>query len=84
MKPATFQGTVKNLFFIVNSDGEQLKKIINLIEGGIDRAPLDAVYPLEQFQQAFKKVGSGKTRGKVVLDMGVAHSFQIGFLGCYG
>lgn len=71
MKPATFQGTVKSLFFIVDPDGEQLKKITNLIEGGSGRAPLDAVYPLEQFQEAFKRAESGKTRGKVVLDLSV-------------
>jgi NADPH:quinone reductase-like Zn-dependent oxidoreductase len=71
MKPAGFKRTVKDLFFIVESSGEQLEQITKLIEGGVDRMALDSVYPLDKFQEAFDRVESRKTRGKVVLDMGV-------------
>ena len=34
------------------------------------RAPVDSVYPLEGFRDAFEKLERGRPRGKVVLEMG--------------
>lgn len=71
MKPAGVEGNIKGSFFIMKSNGKELQKVTELIEGGIGRPALDSVFPFDQFQEAFKKLESGKTRGKVVLDLGV-------------
>lgn len=68
-KPAGAGENIKSLFFIMNSDGEQLRKVTDLIEGGFGQPALDSVFQFEQFQDAFTKVENGKTRGKVVLDL---------------
>lgn len=70
MKPAGVEGTIKSLFFIISPNGEQLQKITELIEGSTCKPALDSVFPIDQFQAAFKKLESRKTRGKVVLDLG--------------
>ncbi len=62
---------VKNLFFIMASNGTQLKQVTELIEHGSMRPSVDSVFPFADFQQAFSKVKSGKASGKVVLE--VAH-----------
>jgi NADPH:quinone reductase-like Zn-dependent oxidoreductase len=59
----------KGLFFVMEPDGAQLRRVTALIEGGFGKPALDEVYPFERFQEAFEKVGDGKTRGKVVLDL---------------
>lgn len=63
---------VRNFFFIMKTVGEQLQKVTELIESGMGKAALDSVFPFDQFQDAFKRVRSGKASGKVVLDLGVS------------
>ena len=70
MKPPGVEKNIKNFFFIMESSGEQLRKMTELIETGFGTPALDSVFPVDQFQEAFKRVESGKTRGKVVLDFG--------------
>lgn len=67
-KPEGVEDNIKNFFFIMTSVGEQLRKVTELIESGIAKPALDSVFPVDEFKEAFKKVESGKTRGKVVLE----------------
>lgn len=67
-KPAGVEDDIRNFFFIMKSVGEQLRMVTDLIEAGIGKPALDSVFPVDQFQDAFKRVESGKTRGKVVLE----------------
>lgn len=71
VRPPEITAEIKNFFFIMQSRGDQLKEITRLIENGMDKVALDSVWPFEQFQDAFSKVKSGKTKGKVVLDLTV-------------
>ncbi|KAK9327055.1 hypothetical protein V1520DRAFT_349839 [Lipomyces starkeyi] len=70
VKPAGVESNIKHLFFVMESNGEQLQKVTELIEAGTGKPALDSAFPIDQFQEAFKKLESGKTRGKVVLDLG--------------
>jgi len=72
MKPGDLgQKDVINFFFIVEPIGADLEQITKGLEDKRFVPSLDSVYPLENFEEAFAKVESGKTRGKVVLDIGV-------------
>lgn len=72
MRPIGVEKNVRNLFFVMASNGEQLEKVTELIESGvIGKVALDSVFPLDRFQEGFNKLESGRTRGKVVLDLGV-------------
>lgn len=68
-KPDGAPAVGKSLFFVMGSDGEQLGQVTALIEQGVGKPALDSVYPFDQFQDAFGKLASGKTKGKVVLDL---------------
>lgn len=71
VKPKDIGGNIKNFFFIMNPNGEQLGRITELIELGVGKPALDSVFPFDQFQEAFKRLETGRTRGKVVLDLGI-------------
>jgi len=71
-KPVDVDGEgVRNFFFIQEALGENLKFVTDLWDEAGFVASLDSVYPLEKFEEAIERLESGKTRGKVVLDMGV-------------
>lgn len=61
---------INHFFFIMDTNGEQLQKVTALIERGTGRPALDSVFPIDHFQEAFRRLESGKTKGKVVLDLG--------------
>jgi len=61
---------VRGLFFILESRGEQLAVISRLIEKGLLKTVVDSVWSLEEYKEAFAKVASGHTRGKVVFKIG--------------
>lgn len=69
-RPEGIDDTVKGIFFIMKSDGEQLDKITELIEAGKAKPVVDSVFELEDYQEAFDRVDSGKASGKVVLRVG--------------
>jgi NADPH:quinone reductase-like Zn-dependent oxidoreductase len=72
MRPVGVEGNIRNSFFVMASNGKELQKVTELIEAGVvSKVALDSVFPLDRFQEAFKKLESGRTRGKVVLDLGV-------------
>lgn len=60
---------VRTLWFIVEPNGEQLERITDLINSGKCEAIADSVWKLEDWKQAFERLGSGHARGKVVLKM---------------
>jgi NADPH:quinone reductase-like Zn-dependent oxidoreductase len=60
---------VTNFFFIMVPDGASLSKISKLVEEGKCKPALDSVFPLERFEEAFKRLESGHSRGKIVLDL---------------
>jgi NADPH:quinone reductase-like Zn-dependent oxidoreductase len=71
VKPAGWEGKdVQNFFFIMEANGHQLAEVTKLIDEGNFVTALDSVFPPENFQQAAAKLQSGKTKGKVVLDIG--------------
>ncbi|KAF3361377.1 Lipase 1 [Verticillium dahliae VDG1] len=68
VKPAQNSKTLEKAeWFIVESLGEQLGDIAQLVEAGRARPVIDSVIPFEQFQEAFDKVESRKTKGKVII-----------------
>ncbi|OJJ05029.1 hypothetical protein ASPVEDRAFT_197981 [Aspergillus versicolor CBS 583.65] len=64
---------VKEVFFIMEPVGKHLEAITKLVEEGKCRGFMDSVWPLELFQEAFKRVESGHARGKVIIDFGLNH-----------
>ena len=70
-KPAGAPADVRNFFFVMKTNGEQLRKITPLVEEGM-RPALDSVVPFDEYKRAFDKLASGRTKGKIVLDL-VAH-----------
>jgi NADPH:quinone reductase-like Zn-dependent oxidoreductase len=55
--------------FLVEPDGPALARIAGLIDGGEVRVEVEQVYPLEQAAQAHRHGETGRTRGKLVLDV---------------
>ncbi|GAB7332798.1 hypothetical protein MBLNU13_g04528t1 [Cladosporium sp. NU13] len=70
-KPPGAPANVRNFFFVMTTSGEQLRKISPLINEGM-RPALDSAVPFDQYQSAFDKLASGRTKGKIVLDL-MAH-----------
>lgn len=68
-KPDDAPSGVKDLFFVMTSDGWQLKEVASLIEQDLAKAVVDSVFDLENFQPAFDKVASGHSRGKVIIKL---------------
>lgn len=60
---------VRDLFFVMAPNGKHLQDITKLVEQGKCRSMVDSVWPLEQFQEAFKRLDSGHARGKIILDL---------------
>ncbi|KAL8743430.1 MAG: hypothetical protein Q9190_004215 [Brigantiaea leucoxantha] len=60
---------VNNLFFIMQTSGEQLEKITKLVEDGKCEPTVDSVWKFEEYEKAFEKLEGGHARGKVVLDL---------------
>lgn len=61
----------KSAFFIVQSLGSELSEIAKLIDAGSFKPLVDSVLEFDQFQEAFDKVESRKTKGKVVLKVSI-------------
>jgi len=51
----------------MRSDGGQLARIAQLVEGGIIKPVVDKAFPLEQVREALAYSESGRATGKVVL-----------------
>ena len=70
VQPEGYDGKdVKELFFIMEANGAHLEAITRLVEAGTCRGFVDSVWPLEQFNEAFKRMDSGHARGKIIIDL---------------
>ncbi len=54
-------------FLFMRAEGSQLSKITALIDAGIMKPVIDKVFPFEKTEEALAYVGSGRTKGKVVI-----------------
>lgn len=56
-------------FLFMRAEGRQLGEIASLVESGATRPVIDKVFPFDQTTEALAYVESGRTRGKVVVNM---------------
>lgn len=56
-------------FVFVQSNGEQLGRIGNLLEQGILKPVIDEVIPLDEIHKALEKSEEGHVRGKIVIEV---------------
>lgn len=66
-KPPGFDRDVRDLFFILKPDGQQLAEIAKLLEKSECQPILDSVWELEEYEKAFQKLDEGHARGKIVI-----------------
>jgi NADPH:quinone reductase-like Zn-dependent oxidoreductase len=69
VRPEGFKRVVRDVFFVMGPVGRQLEEISKLIEGGKCHGMVDSVWPLEQFEEAFKRLDGGHAKGKIVFDL---------------
>lgn len=73
-KPSGFDREVKDLFFIMRPDGQQLAEIAKLLEKSECQPILDSVWDLEEYEKAFQKLDEGHARGKIVIRVNQSES----------
>jgi NADPH:quinone reductase-like Zn-dependent oxidoreductase len=56
-------------FLFMRADGKQLGEIAKLIEAGVIKPVIDKVFPFEQTNEALAYVETGRSRGKVVIEI---------------
>jgi NADPH:quinone reductase-like Zn-dependent oxidoreductase len=54
-------------YLFMRADGDQLREITRLVEGGAIRPLVDRVFPLAQVREALAYSESGRATGKVVV-----------------
>lgn len=55
-------------FFLMHPDGAGLAELVSLIDDGKLILPIDSRYPLHQYKDAFERLESRRSKGKVVLE----------------
>lgn len=65
--------SVKDLFFVMQPVRRQLEEISKLVEKGLCRGLVDSVWPLEQYEEVFKRLDGGHAKGKIVFDLSLNH-----------
>jgi len=68
-RPEGISDTIEGKFFIMEPNSDHLQQITGLIEAGQARPVVDSVFKFEDYQKAFDRVGSGRTTGKVVVQI---------------
>lgn len=63
------QQSVTYTFLFMRADGRQLSEITSLVESGAIRPVIDRVFPFQDTRGALAHVESGRTKGKVVVEM---------------
>lgn len=58
---------IKGFFFLVQSNGEDMKQIADLIEKGIIKPHVSAVYSFDEVGKAHEQIETGSTKGKVII-----------------
>lgn len=67
-RPVELKGkVVKNNFFIMKPNGEQLAVISKLLDEGQCKPVVDSVWNFEDYAKAFEKLDEGHAKGKVVI-----------------
>jgi NADPH:quinone reductase-like Zn-dependent oxidoreductase len=56
-------------FMLVSSNGEDMEKLAELLQKGIIKSHVSAVFPFHEIGKAHLQVETGKTRGKVVVSV---------------
>lgn len=70
VRPQALEGErVKDLFFVMQPVRRQLEEISKLVEKGLCRGLVDSVWPLEQYEEVFKRLDGGHAKGKIVFDL---------------
>jgi NADPH:quinone reductase-like Zn-dependent oxidoreductase len=67
MKLGALRGSRKAAFFIANLNRADLEAVAELLEAGTIRAVIDRRYVLSEISDAFRYLGEGHTRGKIVI-----------------
>lgn len=57
----------KSLFFVVEPSGKNLGEIAALVEAGKVKPLVDSVWAMEDFMEAFERVGPGHAKGKAII-----------------
>jgi NADPH:quinone reductase-like Zn-dependent oxidoreductase len=65
---------VRYAFFFMRADGEQLKTLAALYDGGALRPVLDRTFPFEKTVEALAFVEQGHAKGKVVVSRSLPRS----------
>lgn len=60
---------VNGFFFLVQSSGEDMREIAALLETGALKSHVSRVFPFAEMGQAHLQIESGRTRGKITLDL---------------
>jgi len=60
---------IKDVFFIMKPNREQLERITELVNEGKCRPVVDSVWRFENYEKAYEKADSGHAAGKVVLNL---------------
>ncbi len=60
---------INGFFFLVSSNGDDMKSVADLLSKGIVKAHVSQTFPFEEMGQAHLQVESGKTKGKVVVTL---------------
>ncbi|NOW95140.1 NADP-dependent oxidoreductase [Mucilaginibacter sp. SG564] len=58
---------INGYFFLVESNGDDMKQLAKWLEQGILKSHLSQVFPFDQMSVAHQQIASGRTRGKVVV-----------------
>ena len=67
-RPEELKGkVVRNEFFIMKPNGQQLAEVSRLLDLGRCRAVLDSVWNFEDYNEAFERLDTGHANGKVVI-----------------
>ncbi|MGY0038838.1 NADP-dependent oxidoreductase [Pedobacter sp. NJ-S-72] len=60
---------INGYFILVESNGEDMKQIAGLLEKGIIKSHVAKIYPFEQLPEAHSAIESGRTVGKIVINV---------------
>ncbi|RYU95515.1 NADP-dependent oxidoreductase [Emticicia agri] len=60
---------IHGFFFMVQSNGEDMKQIAGLLEKGIIKPHVSAVYSFDEIGKAHQQIETGSTRGKIIIKL---------------
>jgi NADPH:quinone reductase-like Zn-dependent oxidoreductase len=69
MKLRAMRGSWKAIFFIGKPSSADLEALAELLAAGTLKPAIDRRYPLSEIKDAFRYLGEGHARGKVVIDL---------------